>query len=127
VPRLPGGRARDHLAGEADLLGISHPLLDAAEGVAVEEVGSVHGMPGPAHGGFARGDVAVAETTWRGVHVGPFLDVPATKRRIEIPVILVISARDGLMAGERLYWDRATLADQLNVDIKRFRFNQSPG
>ena len=62
-----------------------------------------------------------------GVHVGSFLDVPATKRRIEIPVILVISARDGLMAGERLYRDRATLAGQLDVDIKRFRFNQPPG
>ena len=72
---------------------------------------------------FARGDVAVAETTWRGVHVGPFLGVPATKRRIEIPVILVVTARDGLMAGERLYWDRATLAGQLNADVRELRYS----
>ena len=77
---------------------------------------------------FARGDVAAAETTWRGVHVGSFLAVPATKRRrIEIPVILVVTARDGLMAGERLYWDRATLAGQLNINIKEFRYNQPAG
>ena len=51
----PGGQsldrprpALDHLAGEADLERVSHPLVDSAEGAALEQVGRVHGVPGPA-------------------------------------------------------------------------------
>jgi steroid delta-isomerase-like uncharacterized protein len=66
------------------------------------------------------GDVAVAETTWRGTHVGPFLGLPPTGRSIEVPVIVVVELRDGLMAGERLYWDRGTLATQLGARVEEF-------
>jgi steroid delta-isomerase-like uncharacterized protein len=60
---------------------------------------------------------AVAETVWRGTHVGEFAGIPATSRKIEIPVAVVIDFRDGLMAGERFYWDTAELARQLDVDM----------
>jgi steroid delta-isomerase-like uncharacterized protein len=56
---------------------------------------------------------AVAETTWRGKHGGPFLGIAPTGRSIAVPVILVAELRDGLMSGERIYWDRATVLEQL--------------
>ena len=55
----------------------------------------------------------MAETTWRGSHRGPFLGIEPTGRSIEVPVILVADLRDGLMSGERIYWDRATVLEQL--------------
>jgi steroid delta-isomerase-like uncharacterized protein len=56
---------------------------------------------------------AVAETTWRGKHGGPFLGIAPTGRSIAVPVILVAELSDGLMSGERIYWDRATVLEQL--------------
>lgn len=60
---------------------------------------------------------AIAETTWRGTHVGAFGDLSPSGRQIEIPVAVVIELRDGLIAGERLYWDRARLHEQLHVAL----------
>jgi len=58
---------------------------------------------------------AVAETTWRGSHIGEFLAIAPTGRTVELAVAVVIDFRDGLMAGERFYWDRARLLEQLDV------------
>ena len=58
---------------------------------------------------------AVAETTWRGTHIGPFAGVAATGSAVEFTVAVVVEFRDGLMAGERFYWDTASLARQLGV------------
>jgi steroid delta-isomerase-like uncharacterized protein len=58
---------------------------------------------------------AVAETTWRGKHRGTFLRIEPTGRSISVPVILVADLRDGLMSGERIYWDRATVLAQLGM------------
>jgi steroid delta-isomerase-like uncharacterized protein len=63
------------------------------------------------------GDTAVAETTWRGSHVGEFLGIAPTKQTIDVPIIIVVEIRDGLMAVERLYWDRLRLIDQLKVGV----------
>jgi steroid delta-isomerase-like uncharacterized protein len=60
-------------------------------------------------------DSAVAETTWRGTHVGTFAGIAATHQPVEFTVAVVIEFRDGLMAGERFYWDTAGLARQLRV------------
>jgi steroid delta-isomerase-like uncharacterized protein len=61
--------------------------------------------------------IAVAETTWRGTHSGAFLGVAPTGRSIAVPVILVAELRDGLMSGERIYWDRATVLEQLGQPL----------
>jgi steroid delta-isomerase-like uncharacterized protein len=61
------------------------------------------------------GDTAVAETTWRGTHIGEFLGIAPTGREIDVPVIIVVDLLGGLMAAERLYWDRLRLIDQLNT------------
>lgn len=64
------------------------------------------------------GDTAVAETTWQGAHTGEFLGIAPTGRHIDVPVIIVVELRNGLMAGERFYWDRARLFDQLQAPIE---------
>lgn len=61
------------------------------------------------------GGSAVAETTWRGVHIGAFAGVPPTGRTVEFSVAVVVELRDRLLAGERFYWDAAGLARQLGV------------
>lgn len=61
------------------------------------------------------GDVAVAETTWRGIHTGSFLGIPPSSREIAIPVVIIVHIRDNLMASERLYWDRFRLHEQLGT------------
>jgi carboxymethylenebutenolidase len=61
--------------------------------------------------------IAVAETTWRGIHVGTFADITPSGRRIDVAVAIVVELRDGLIAGERLYWDRARLLEQLGAQV----------
>jgi steroid delta-isomerase-like uncharacterized protein len=58
--------------------------------------------------------VVVAETVWRGHHIGPFLGVEATSRPVRVPVIIVAELEYGLLARERLYWDRQHVLDQLH-------------
>ena len=59
------------------------------------------------------GDVAIAETTWVGEHVGEFLGIAPTHREVRFDVAVFVELRDGLMAGERFYWDRAAVVEQL--------------
>lgn len=65
---------------------------------------------------WTTGGGAIAETRFRGRHVGEFLGVPATGRQVEVPIAIFVDFRDGLMGGERFSWDRATLLDQLVAD-----------
>lgn len=60
--------------------------------------------------------LCIVETVFRGRHVGEFLSVSPTGREIAVPVAIFIDLRDGLLAGERFYWDLATLLRQLDVD-----------
>ena len=58
----------------------------------------------------------VAEVRFQGVHGGPFLGIAPTGRPVDLPIVILVSGfRDGLMAGERIYWDLATLLRQLDV------------
>jgi carboxymethylenebutenolidase len=41
--------------------------------------------------------------------------VPPTNRRIEMDVAIVVGFRDGLVAGERIYWDHATVLRQVGL------------
>ena len=60
--------------------------------------------------------LAVAEARFRGRQIGAFLGVPSTGRRIDVPFVIVVGFRDGLMDGERFYWNLATLLTQLGTD-----------
>ena len=55
----------------------------------------------------------IVETHFVGAHVGAWEGVAPTGRAIDLPVMIVVSFADGLMSGERFYYDRATLQAQL--------------
>jgi hypothetical protein len=56
----------------------------------------------------------IAQTTYQGSHRGRFLDHPQPAGRSTSRAV-VIPFRDGLMAGERYYYDLATLLRQIGV------------
>lgn len=60
--------------------------------------------------------IYVAETRFTGVHVGPFLGHAPTGRRIEFRFAVFVPFRDGLMAGERFYYDLDALLRQLGCE-----------
>jgi len=51
-----------------------------------------------------------------GTHLGPWRGLPATGRRVEVPLCAVYTFDDeDRLAGERIYYDRATVLRQLGV------------
>jgi steroid delta-isomerase-like uncharacterized protein len=57
----------------------------------------------------------IVETRFLGKHCGQYQDLAASNRRIDLPVVIFVSFRDGLMSSERFYYDRATLIAQINA------------
>ena len=57
----------------------------------------------------------ISEAVYRGLHRGTFLGIPPTGRAIELQFVVLVSFRDGLMAGERFYYDLTGLLRQLGV------------
>lgn len=61
------------------------------------------------------GDRLIVETRFVGTHRGRYRDWAATGRPIDLPVAIFIGFRDGLLTGERFYYDRATLLAQIGA------------
>ncbi len=62
------------------------------------------------------GDAVVLEVRLRGTHTGTWRGLPATGRRFDLPLCAVFTfGADGRLAGERIYYDRATALRQLGV------------
>jgi steroid delta-isomerase-like uncharacterized protein len=61
-------------------------------------------------------DAVVLEVIVRGQHLGPWRGLPPTGRQVELPLcgIFTFDEKDRL-AGERAYYDRATLLRQLGI------------
>jgi steroid delta-isomerase-like uncharacterized protein len=61
-------------------------------------------------------DYVLLEVLIRGTHLGPWRGLPATGRRVEVPLcgVYTFDSNDRL-AGERIYYDRATVLRQLGV------------
>lgn len=61
-------------------------------------------------------DAIVLEVVIRGTHLGAWRGLPATGRRVEIPLcaIYTFDSNDRL-AGEKIYYDRGTVLRQLGV------------
>jgi steroid delta-isomerase-like uncharacterized protein len=55
----------------------------------------------------------IVETRFVGTHRAPYGGLAATGNSISLPVAIFISLRDGLMAGERFYYDRYSLLSQI--------------
>ena len=57
----------------------------------------------------------IVETRFVGTHRGSYRGRAATGRPLDLPVAIFIGLRDGLMSGERFYYDRATLLAQIGI------------
>ena len=65
---------------------------------------------------YASDNVVVLEVIIRGRHLGPWRGLPATGAQIELPLCGIFTFDDAeRLAGERIYYDRATLLRQLGV------------
>jgi steroid delta-isomerase-like uncharacterized protein len=62
------------------------------------------------------GDGYIAEATWHGKHIGPFLGIAPTGRTIVQPFVVVLSFKDGLMLSERFQYDLASLLRQIGAE-----------
>ena len=61
-------------------------------------------------------DEIVLEVIIRGTHLGNWRGLPATHRRLEFPLCAVYTfTADDKLAGERIYYDRATVLRQLGL------------
>jgi steroid delta-isomerase-like uncharacterized protein len=61
-------------------------------------------------------DAVVLEVVIRGQHLGFWRGLPATGRHVEFPLCGIFTFDEGgLLAGERIYYDRATVLRQLGV------------
>jgi steroid delta-isomerase-like uncharacterized protein len=64
----------------------------------------------------ASSEAVIIECLIRGTHGGTWRDLPATGRRLEFPLCGVYTFdEDGKLAGERIYYDRATVLRQCGV------------
>ena len=60
-------------------------------------------------------DIYIAEACYRGHHRGAFLGIEPSFRPIELRFVVIIAFRDGLMAGERFYYDLGSLLRQIGA------------
>ena len=61
------------------------------------------------------GDCVISETRVHGIHRGPFRGLPATGRRVDLPIVFVFQFDGTDLLCERAYYDRLTLFIQLGV------------
>jgi steroid delta-isomerase-like uncharacterized protein len=69
---------------------------------------------------FSTEGAMIAETTYVGRHVGDFYGAAATQKPVELKLAVVIGFRDGLMDGERFYYDMLSLLRQIGVSPDTF-------
>jgi steroid delta-isomerase-like uncharacterized protein len=76
----------------------------------------------PEDEGQAMGDdVLVVWGTLRGTSGGEWMGVPPSGRSFAVPFANVTPFRDGLMAGESIYFDLATLCEQAALPLDEVR------
>ena len=66
-------------------------------------------------------DVAVVWGTLRGTSGGDWLGVPPSGRSFAVPFANVAPFKEGLMAGETIYFDLATLCEQAGLSLDQVR------
>jgi steroid delta-isomerase-like uncharacterized protein len=72
--------------------------------------------------GFAFGDdVSVTWGTLRGTSKGDWLGIPPSGRAFSLQFVNVARFRAGRMAGESIYFDLATLCDQVGLPLDKIR------
>lgn len=105
----------------------THPLGLRSEGQAATRAayeGYFTAFPdlSPDDEGVAFGDdVVVVWGTLRGTSAGEWVGVPPSGRSFAVPFANVAPCRDGLMAGEAIYFDVATLCEQAGLPLEEVR------
>lgn len=61
------------------------------------------------------GDTAAVEFIGTGTHDGDFQGIPASGRKVTMPVITVLDVKDGKIVAEREYMDAAHLLQQIGA------------
>jgi steroid delta-isomerase-like uncharacterized protein len=59
----------------------------------------------------------IAETTFVGPQRSEFLGVPARGHVIRLPLVVIVTFREGLMLGERFYYDLNMLMQQIGAPV----------
>jgi steroid delta-isomerase-like uncharacterized protein len=94
-----------HYTGRDEVLAFYQGLLQALPGLHID-VRRRH----------ASDTAVVLELIIRGQHLGPWRGLPATGYQIELPLCAIFTFDDDdRLAGEKIYYDRATLLRQLGV------------
>lgn len=76
----------------------------------------------PEDEGMAFGDdVVVVWGTLRGTSQGEWLGIPSGGGTFAVPFANVVPFTDGLMAGEQIYFDLATLCEQARIPLDEIR------
>jgi len=89
---------------------------------AYEELFSAFPDLEPIPGGIAFGDdVLIAFGDLHGTMQGPWFGLEPTGRAFTIPLVNIVPFRDGLMHGERIFYDAAMLCDQAGLDVHELR------
>jgi SnoaL-like polyketide cyclase len=93
---------------------------DAA--MAYEEWFGAFPISAPSRAGIAFGDDAlVGYGQLHGTMKRPWLGLAPTGREFTVPLVNIVPFKDGLMHGERIFYDAATFSEQLGLDVHELR------
>jgi predicted ester cyclase len=62
-------------------------------------------------------DLMIVETRFKGQHLGAFLGIAPTGRDVDVPMTIFVTMTNGLMTGERFYWNLGTLLAQIGIHL----------
>jgi steroid delta-isomerase-like uncharacterized protein len=90
--------------------------LDGVRSYYIELMRALPDLVIDVHGRHVSEDCIVLEVAIRGTHLGAWRGLPATGQRVDFPLCGVYTFdADDRLAGERIYYDRATVLRQLGV------------
>jgi steroid delta-isomerase-like uncharacterized protein len=105
MPRYDDEPLGMHHVGRDEVRKFYEGLLQALPGLRIE-----------VRHNHASASAVVVEVVIRGRHLGPWRGLPETGAEVEIPLCGIYTFDDDdRLAGERIYYDRATLLRQLGV------------
>jgi steroid delta-isomerase-like uncharacterized protein len=99
-------------------------LLEGQDAVAAGYASSFAAFPDSEisnEGEVVEGNHYVHWGRFRGTLAGPWLGLPPTNRRLDLPFAAVIEVREGRMIGEALYYDLDTLCTQAGHTVEAVR------
>lgn len=71
----------------------------------------IHTDQGTLH--WVNDDLLIGESHFTGTHEGPFLGIEPTGKTIRFPFTVIVTFRDGMLNGEKFYYDLNEILRQL--------------